>query len=356
MHVLHLLLGFDGRRDARDFPTLTRLVEEQAALGARVTVLGRAMRNDEETRNGVRYLLRADDPSLYLPRRFTRLTPLWNVVAELAPDVIHFNGLVFPLQLSALRRHTRAAMVAQHHGGPPMKGLKGIAQRRALRSADALLFTGKEQGEAWRVGRPVHELLEASSDFLPVPRAEARKTTGLAGHPDVLWVGRLSPRKDPLTALQAFHQAAGRVPDARLTLVFGEAPLLDELGPLLTDRVRVVGKVPHHELPAWYSAADLFLTTSPEEGSNYALIEALSCGLYSVASDIPPHRAISGNGASATLFPVGDVDACAAALSSGVRRQRDAIRADFEARLSWPVVGRRSLAIYEDVVARRVVR
>ena len=61
---------------------------------------------------------------------------------------------------------------------------------------------------------------------------------------------------------------------------------------------------PHADMPAWFSAADLFVVGSHHEGSGYALMEACACGAVPVVSDIPTFRLLAG-GAGA-LWPPGD--------------------------------------------------
>ena len=78
--------------------------------------------------------------------------------------------------------------------------------------------------------------------------------------------------------------------------------------PALARRVRLVGYVPQEKLPAYYSAADIFVLGSHHEGSGYALIEACACGAVPVVTRIPPFRAITGDGARGALWPPGDAD------------------------------------------------
>lgn len=42
----------------------------------------------------------------------------------------------------------------------------------------------------------------------------------------------------------------------------------------------------------WLQASDLFVSASASEGMPLAVLEALSCGLPALLSDIPPHREI----------------------------------------------------------------
>src|SRR5690606_26152150 len=97
---------------------------------------------------------------------------------------------------------------------------------------DAVLFTGAERAapmiRAGLLPPDVHvfDVPESTSHFTPGDREEARRRTGIHGDPCILWVGRLDPVKDPITALEAFRLAARALPDARLWCVFGAASML----------------------------------------------------------------------------------------------------------------------------------
>lgn len=99
---------------------------------------------------------------------------------------------------------------------------------------------------------------------------------------------------------------------------------------------------------------------SHHEGSGYALVEALACGCVPVVTDVPPFRAITGDGSVGALWPVGDAARCAEALvrlaRSDLAAARAAATAHFERRLSWPVIGRRALDIYREVGTTRRAR
>lgn len=372
MRVLLVNLGLVPGLAPHDFmarlPGIGRFVEALAQAGVRVTVLARAEEPSDHGEGNLRLVTVADGGAALPPL----LSPVTAVVARarrLEPDVVHFGGLVFPVPVVALRAALprRVPVLLQHHGEPPGAGRLGVLQKRCLRSADGVLFTAAEIALDWMRGghlpwsTPVHEVLEASTDLRPSPRAEARERTGVDGDPAVLWVGRLHPRKDPVTALRAFEGALARLPGARLHVVWGDAPLLGELrgiverSPSLAGTVRFAGRVPHHELHDWYSAADLFLTTSPAEGSNWALIEATACGLPAVASDIPANRRVTGD--LSERFPPGDAAAGTEAIVKAAARAgepwREKLRARFETELTWEAVAQEAKAAYAAAIARR---
>ena len=204
----------------------------------------------------------------------------------------------------------------------------------------------------------------------PAPRRASRHPpggdAGTFGDPALLWVGRLHWRKDPRLAFDAFDRAQARLPDPQLFVVFQEDPLLPDLRALcasrpgLAERVHFVGAVPHDRLARWFSAADLFITTSPAEGSNVALVDALACGLMPVCSDNPTNRFATGRGEAGVLFPYGDTgNGAEAIVEAAARVARDGeagrarLRAHFNAHLGWPVVARQAVSAYRTVIAAR---
>lgn len=346
------------------YDTMTGWSDALTAAGATVRVVVRFPWRATLMRGGVTYEF-VPSPNLYLARAGHRI------------DLAHVHGLVFSARVWWLRRllAARTPIVMQNHGSLPpatdnrRAGPKHALRRVAFGAADALLFAASEQADAWRDAgvidaQTTHEVLPASSTFTPIARQEARARSGMAGSPDLLWIGRLNANKDPLAVIEALDRCREQLPGARLTMIYTDQTLLGAVrqridgSPFLRDRVRLVGAVPHAQLPVFYSAADLFVVGSHYEGSGFSLIEACACGLTPVVTDIPSFRTITGRGAIGALWRPGDVDACSAALIRIGREQSDeqrlAIRAHFERTLSWSVLGRRALEIYRQVVARRL--
>lgn len=345
------------------YTTLTGWSEAIAAAGASAIVVQRFPRQMTLERQGIAYHF-TPSPSRYL-------------VEQKAVDLVHINGLIFAGRVRWLRQRvpSATAIALQDHGSlPPVStGLRGRLRaarwRRAMSAADGFLFAAPEQGDAWRhagmigAAQFVGSVMEASSTFEPQPNDRARRACNVTGSPAILWVGRLNDNKDPLTVLQAFERASVAFPASRLDMIYDSAPLLSAVqarvasSEALRTRVRLLGRVAHHQLPERYSAADLFVFGSHHEACGFAAIEACACGLWPVVTDIPSMRAITGNGAIGTLWSPGDAVGCADALvhaaSTGSAGRRTAVRAHFDRTMSWPVVGRRAVEIYREIVARR---
>ena len=166
-------------------------------------------------------------------------------------------------------------------------------------------------------------------------------------------VGRRVAEKGILELEAAVRRLSGRVravwvgpddddkPDA---LAAGDGP------------VRSLGSL--DDMPAVYSAFDVFVLPSHREGFSRSAMEAAACGRAMVLSDIRGCREIGTHDEHLVLVPPRDVDALRAALARLVddRATRDRLGAAAAARASTAFdqrrVAARSLATYERVLDR----
>lgn len=121
----------------------------------------------------------------------------------------------------------------------------------------------------------------------------ARRKYGLDGGPWLLTVARLDHHKGIDTVIRALPAVRASVPRARYAVAgIGDRKealerLVAELG--LGDAVRLLGFVPDDDLPALYTAADLFVLASRRydllvEGFGIAVVEASASGLPVIGS------------------------------------------------------------------------
>jgi glycosyltransferase involved in cell wall biosynthesis len=357
------------------YDTLTGWSEAVAGAGADVSVVQAFHYDAQLIHNGIEYVFCADArPSTGAsPRRWRRPRTLEAAVLAAKPDLIHVNSLEFAPEIWLLRRALprAVAVVVQDHANavPRSFSFKGAVRRRLLGAADAFLFTSTEQALPWQSNgfiadkQRVYSVLESSTTLKPMDRDTARSISRTEGRPSILWVGRLNSNKDPMTVLQGFERALELLPDAVLTMVYGEDDLLPAVrrrvseSPALARSVRLVGRVPHDQMAAFYSAADLFVLGSAHEAAGYSLIEACACGVVPVVTTIPSFRAITATGTIGVLWPHGDAARCAQAIVDAAGRdlaeERRRVLTHFDHHLSWPVVGACALRIYRDVCAAR---
>jgi len=372
LHVAHF--GFFLDRQARtpaqilvDWWPLVDTAEIVARSGARVSVVQACARTESLVRNGVSYHFISPGPGLSTIARGSMFARL---ILDLKADVFHVHGLGFPqdvLALAELAPHT-PILLQDHANGIP-RFWRRRAHRRGISAAAGVAFCALEQASVFTRGgvippdMPLFEIPETSSRFTPSDRAAARRMTGLYGTPAVLWVGHLSSNKDPLTMLSGVSKAARSLPELQLWCCFGHSPLLADVreridsDPQLAGRVHLLGKLAHGDVEQSMRAADLFVAGSRKEGSGCALIEALACGLPPVVTDIPSFRALTNRGKVGALWPCGDAHKLSEALLSVAAipppEARTAVRAHFDAEISFESVGRKLVAAYEKLLEVR---
>ena len=353
------------------YHTLTEWSAAVSAMGAHVTVVQRFHTPAQVERDGVTYEFTKDSQPPWLS---TKAAPAEFVaaIARQSPDVVHINGLIFPQLVAAIRKAVgaRTAIVVQHHGGEfPIRGsgLVGLWQRMqwrgGLSAADALSFTARVQAEPWRAAdmlgaQRIFEIVESGTTMRQVERGRARAAIGVDATPLILWVGRLTTNKDPLTVLDGLERALPQLLEARVVMVFGDdtlvAPVEERVraSTVLGDRITLAGRVSRDELPNYYSAADLFISGSHDEGSGYALIEAMSAGAIPVVTDIPSFRVIAGD--CGARWPPGDAAAFSAALQNVCARslpeERRRVAAQYSLALRWEAIARLTVDEYQSLV------
>ena len=383
MHVL--LLNYAYSADLRSaqallerYQALAGWTEALLAAGARVTVLQRFHQDRSIAAGAISYQFVADryGPRLrgwQIPGRLHRMAraQCLQSAGREEPVVVHANGLVFPLQVRALRTLIpgQAAIAVQHHAGLPWPGWRGWLQRWGLAGADGFLFAARDLAvpfvQRGIIASPdkVFPVMAGSSWFEPQDRETARAISGMYGDPVCLWVGRLNENKDPLTVLAGFESVLQQAPGARLYMAYSAGDLLPQVrsrlagSAVLGHAVELLGYIPHGELERYYNSADYFLLGSHHESSGFALAEALACGVVPVVTDIPTFQVMTGGGRIGAIWPPGD----AARLAGALLRLLDqplaplsaAARAFFEERLSLPAIGRQALAIYGHLLDRR---
>ncbi len=143
--------------------------------------------------------------------------------------------------------------------------------------------------------------------------------------------------------VRAFTIAFRRAPILRL-LVLGQGSLESKLRSMvresgLEDKVHFAGQVDYVDLPKYYRVAHLYLSASIVDGSSVSLLEAMSCGIPALVSDIPGNREWVVPGRNGWLFPTGDDKALAEAI---VRLASDPVELDQMGRAGREVAVKRA--------------
>lgn len=143
--------------------------------------------------------------------------------------------------------------------------------------------------------------------------------------PDLLLaVGRMIPKKSPLTTIAAFASATADFPSRRLEMI-GDGPLLEaaraEAAALgVAERVRFLGLQPHDVVREKMARASVFLQHSVvdaegnEEGLPIAIQEAMASGTVVISTYHAGIPDAVESGVDGLLVAEGDLDAYTAAL------------------------------------------
>jgi glycosyltransferase involved in cell wall biosynthesis len=354
--------------------TLGYVARAAALAGAEVTVVQAAAQDEVLERDGVRYqFVRERHPTVLRRRLGNWARPLTRRVAEtarsLAPDVVHMQGLSLPLHTRLLcDTLPNVPVLVQDRADRAPRGWRSRVWRHGLARVAAVAFTTREQADPFVAAgvlspdTPVFEVLGTSSWFNPGDIAAARQRSGLYGDPCFIWLGHLDANKDPLTIIDAVARAAPSLPNPHLWCCWGSAPLLDQVKQriaghaALRDRVHLLGPRPHAEIETLLQASDFLLQASRREGGGFVAIEALSCGVIPIVTDIPAFRRVTDNGVFGGLAQPGDVDAFVREIVAWAGRDREPLRVrareHFERNLSFDALGRQLRFAYESVTQR----
>lgn len=247
-------------------------------------------------------------------------------VADYDPDIVHlhsaFAGTIGRLPLFAGKQ--RFEIVYTPHAWPfLMEGSRlrkmGFAQVERIlsrRTMRIICVSNFERDQALAYGLPAGNL-EVIHNGVPdrgPPRRDRR-----AGDPmlRLLFVGRLTKQKG-FDLLQA---AMDRLRDLPVKLSVAGAPVKPGAKPEPRPNIEHLGWLGHDAVIARMRQADALVMPSRWEAFAMVPLEAMSCGLPVIASDIGPLREIVADGETGLVFRNNDVDDLAATLR-GIERSR----------------------------------
>ena len=183
-----------------------------------------------------------------------------------------------------------------------------LSSRHAMRAARLLLtvsrFTQHELARVYGVDpQAIHITANAVDRLRFRPGADGVDVVqelGLQPQAYMLTVGRLEPRKNHRTILEAYAQLG---PDAPLLVIVGQRDfqyelLLDAFGSAdLRQRVRLLENVSDDQLPALMRHALLFVYPAFAEGFGMPILEAMASGVPVVTSDTTAMPEVAGGAA-----------------------------------------------------------
>ena len=106
----------------------------------------------------------------------------------------------------------------------------------------------------------------------------------------IVFVGRLAKPKDPLLLLKAFNDLSPELKDKASISIIGNGPKLKQLQEFIKrtklEGINLLGSMPRIKVLETLKKSDVFALISDWEGFPYTIIEAMSCGLPIIASDV----------------------------------------------------------------------
>jgi D-inositol-3-phosphate glycosyltransferase len=264
-------------------------------------------------------------------------------------------------------------------GARPEPALRIQVEKEIAAQADLLIAsTEDERAELVRLygADPDHLAVVPPgvdvSMFQPIDRDEARRKIGYSEGRLLLFVGRLERLKGVEVAIRALALLRDRAHDDVRLLILGEDSRegdeseKDRLKEIATaagvrDRVDFLGSVAHHELPFFYSAADVCVMPSYSESFGLVALEAQACGRPVVGSGVSGLRSVVRDEVSGYLLDSHDPAMYAERIGRLLDNPELALQMGRHGRLlsqrfSWTRTANRLQALFEDVVEKAQVR
>jgi len=173
----------------------------------------------------------------------------------------------------------------------------------------------------------------------------------------IFYIGQWKPHKNVLGLMKAFHKLKIKTGIPHKLVIGGRKdPRYPEIPALardleLEEDIIFPGYIPEEDLPALYSAAELFVFPSLYEGFGLPVLEAMACGSPVVSSNTSSLPEIAGD--AAIFVNPCSVEEIAQAmqevLKNGRLREKLVQKGLERARLfTWEKTGRETLRVYEE--------
>lgn len=334
-------------------PTFYHISREQAALGLDVHVVSRRGPNNPvyEEIEGIRIHYVSSPYNINVIRKIGELNK------KLGLDVIHAHstcGLLYPI----FRKEIAVPLVIHVHGttlgmrqhdfalsatasithflkSKLRENVSTVRQILFWRQADSLIAVSQAQKEElkslYKIDDKKIRVVYLGVDETHFRRFkntfQVREKHDLGNKRVILFVGHFGLRKGIPFLIRAMPKILKENPDAVLLCVGGTPEwlgtnlywqylndLIKKTG--ITDHVKLVGEVPHHELPQYYSTAEVFAFPSLYEAFGKVIVESMACETPVVASNVGGIPEIIRHNSDGLLVEPGNVEQLAEAINA----------------------------------------
>ena len=239
-----------------------------------------------------------------------------------------------------------------------------LGTRRSVRQARLVIAisqaTARDLTRFYRVPDDRIRIVSHGVDerFFPRPeseRAAVRQRYGLA-RPFLLFVGTLQPRKNIVRLVQAFELLARSEEELDLVLAGKRGWLAGPIEQALSSspvrhRIHWLGHVAEEDLPALYSAAEVFVYPSLYEGFGLPVLEAMASGVPVVTTRRGALEEIAGPALFCNPLDPRDIaEAIRAARELQRRARLVAAGQEYARRFTWHRTANETLAVLLEAV------
>lgn len=177
------------------------------------------------------------------------------------------------------------------------------------------------------------------NEFNPSYRQNINDRSGLL----VLSTRRLDRICDIPTFIKAVPIVLKKVPEAKF-IVASDGPLRQELEAMVTEfnlskSLTFTGWIPQKDLPRLLADSDIVVSTAISDGNNVSLNEAMACGAFPIATDIPANREWLNHKENGLLFSPGDSTSLAKNIICALQNPELRNKA---AQINWEIVQKRA--------------
>ena len=293
---------------------------------------------------------------------------LRSIMRAYAFDLVHIHAPVVPtLPLLALQAAECTKIGTFHTTGGPSRLLRwtrGLLEPIVNRLDGRIAVSNTAREFAARYFPGEYEVIPNGVDVVRFhPGVAPIEQWRDPDHDNILFVGRLDPRKGVQLLLDCMPEVVERTRGRARLLLVGDSYLRlkyqASVPASMHKHIHFLGHVSSHELPRWYATGDVFVSpASGNESFGIVLLEAMAAGRAVVASDIPGYRSVVAPEVNGVVFPPGDRLALARTLARLVNdpERRVVLGARGRARaleFAWPRVTDRLLAVYREALAKR---
>ncbi len=261
---------------------------------------------EELQKRGVKFKLVANSISqkgFFSLWKYTLLKWKTLIATFIGFDLIHAHYL-FPTSSIALIPHLlrRKPLILTAHGSDVKLGKKNKLIRKFItyscqRASFVITVSNslaQEVKKNYKIPSEKIKIINCgvnTEKFVPQEKRSLRKELNLPQDNWILiFVGNLIPIKGLDILIEAFFQIV-KERNKVLLIIIGKGQMEKEISKRIDEfklkgKVKLAGFKPHNELPKWLGASDILILPSLEEGFGLVALEAMSCGLPVVASQV----------------------------------------------------------------------